>query len=136
MPEDEADFGLGIDGDGETLQLVDERGRIVNAERLLLALVRRLAPVETSRGVVLEADASHAAGQQLILAGAPPIESMSTRQSMFVTMQRTGAVLGGGPSGRLWFGGELPQTDALRTLAELLQLLSQGDPVLSEVLES
>ena len=134
VPEDGADFGLWIDGDGDTLELIDQLGQPVNTERLLLALAARLSSDARSIGVVLEADASHAAGRQLLSAGARTFESPSSRESMFGAMQRTGAALGGGPSGRLWFGEESPRSDALRSLAEVLQLLSQGDAALSDVL--
>ncbi len=36
--DDHADFGIWIDGDGERASIVDERGRVVSSERLLLAL--------------------------------------------------------------------------------------------------
>ncbi len=133
--DESADFGLWIDGDGESLDLIDQRGRPVNAERLLFAFARQLSAEAKSAGVVVEAEASPAAHGQLTAAGTGPIESASRCESMFVAMQRSGAALGGGPSGRIWFGGELPQPDALRTLGELLQLLSQSDRPLSEVLE-
>ena len=133
--DERADFGLWIDGDGDTLELVDERGRAVNAERLLLALLRGLSSDAASHGVVIEAESSPALRKPLAAARLKAIEAPSTRQSMFAAMQRSGAALGGGPSGRLWFGGELPHADALRSIGELLQLLSQSDQPLSEVLE-
>jgi hypothetical protein len=43
------------------------------------------------------------------------------------------ARLGGGPSGRLWYGSA---ADALQTLTHLLVLLSQSDRPLSQLLDA
>ena len=52
-------------------------------------------------------------------------------------MRQHDALLGGGPSGRLWHAvGRLPLADALRTLTLLLVLLSRDDSPLSEVLDA
>ena len=43
-----------------------------------------------------------------------------TRQAMFDAMVASGAVFGGGPSGRFWFAGDPPTPDALLALSLLL----------------
>ena len=54
---------------------------------------------------------------------------------MAAAVQTTGAIVGGGPSGRVWFATPLPCPDGLRTVALLLTLLSQSDWSASEALE-
>jgi len=48
-------------------------------------------------------------------------------------MREHGAMAGGGPSGRLWFGGEAPAADILKALALLLTIMSQSDRSLCEM---
>jgi phosphomannomutase len=131
---DRAHFGLWIDGDGDVLELVDEQGRQVNGERLLLALVRNL-PNCAGAPVVIEAETSPRVRQQLAAERVTLVDSRPSREAMHAAMLGTGAIFGGGPSGRLWFAGQPPWTDALRTVGQLLQLLSQADRPLSEAIE-
>ena len=49
-------------------------------------------------------------------------------------MRSSGAVVGGGPSGRFWYASSPPAPDALLTLSLLLAILSQSDRGISEVL--
>jgi phosphomannomutase len=131
-----AHFGAWIDGDGETLRLVDERGEPVDPERLLLAqydYLCQLRPVET---VALEPEAGDELAQALVARGARVERSGPTRQSLCQRMQSSGATVGGGPSGRFWSSGPPPAPDALLSLCLLVALLSQSDRPLSEVLDA
>ena len=153
-----AHFGVAVGSDGETCRLYDEQGRRVPAERLLLLVAGHLlgdcpdfragdcpdfraakmglSPSSAQRTLVLEegtttevADTIRAAGGRVALSGA-------RRAEMAAAMRAHGGLLGGGPSGRLWYDSDgLPLPDALRTLTLLLVLLSQSDRPLSEVLD-
>jgi len=153
-----AHFGVAVGSDGETCRLYDEQGRRVPAERMLLLVAGHLlgdcpyfrfgdcpdfraakmglSPSPTQRTVVLEegttaevADTIRAASGRVVLSGA-------RRAEMAAAMRAPGGLLGGGPSGRLWYDSDgVPLPDALRTLTLLLVLLSQSDRPLSEVLD-
>ena len=69
----------------------------------------------------------------LIAAGANVVHSESSRASMDENMRRHGAALGGGPSGRYWFGSHPAAADGLEALSLLLTALSQSDRNLSEI---
>ena len=133
--DERLDFGLWIDGDGDTCELVDELGLYVRTERLLVAFAERLAAEAKSSGVVVEPDTSPAARARLKAAEIPCIEGGPNREAMFAALALSGAAPGAGSTGRIWFGGQFPQSDALRTLGELLQLLSDSDRALSAVLK-
>jgi phosphomannomutase len=51
---------------------------------------------------------------------------------MWQTLRQDAAVCGGGASGRIWLRDTHPVTDAILTLAKLLQWLSQDDAPLSQ----
>jgi phosphomannomutase len=133
---EKAHFGVTVGDDGETCRLYDEQGRQVPAERLLLLVAGHLLSERPQGVIVLEernaaelAEAIRAAGGRVVLSGA-------RRAEMAAAVQAHGGLLGGGPSGRLWYDSDgLPLPDALRTLTLLLVLLSQSDRPLSEVLD-
>jgi phosphomannomutase len=135
VPAAKAHFGIWIDGDGEACALVDERGQEVPAEQLLLLLARHLMASRPGAAVVVEQEASAATRVRLVELGATLHESSSERAEMAAAVQTTGAVVGGGPSGRVWFSTPLPCPDGLRTVALLLTVLSQSDWSTSEALE-
>ena len=86
--------------------------------------------------VVLEEDASPELTEDVRRLGGRVVASGALRQAMADSMRRHGAILGGGPSGRFWHAaGGVPVPDALRTLTQLLVLLSRSDRTLSEVLD-
>jgi len=130
-----AHFGMWIDGDGETCLLVDEWGKPVDGERLLLAFAAYLGASSPGATILLEPAASSELEQTLVALGLHPQRGGPTRQVMFEAMSSQSALLGGGASGRYWFAGPPVAADALLTLSLLLALVSQTDGSLSEVLD-
>ena len=132
-----AHFGITIEDDGETCRLWDEQGRPVPSERLLLLLARHLLTQQSGATVVVEAGSSPALAGQIAALGGRAVTADPARAAMAAAMREHEALLGGGPSGRLWHAvGRLPLADALRTLTLVLVLLSRDDRPLSEVLDA
>jgi phosphomannomutase len=131
-----AHFGMWIDGDGETCLLVDERGRAVSSERLLLALAEYVCRRQPGAHVLLESAGSGECQRRLEGLGAKVSRAPSNRQAMSESFVERCAVLAGGPSGRYWFGSSPPAPDALLALCFWLTVLSQSDRPASEVLDA
>lgn len=131
-----AHFGVAIDDDGERCRLVDEQGRPIPAERLLLLVARHLLAAEPGRTIVLEPDASPQVAARMVGLGGRIVRAGPTRADMEACMRGQEAVLGGGPSGRFWYACGPAVADALRTLTHLLALCSRSDRRLSEVLDA
>ena len=88
--DEQLDFALWIDGDGDCCELIDEQGLPVRGERLLTAFAERLSTDAKRRGVVIEADTSPAARARLAKAGIPCHASPASREAMFATLLRRG----------------------------------------------
>ena len=134
----EAHFSARVDGDGETCIVWDEQGRPVPWQRLLLLIAKHLVTQHPSRPIVLEEEASDVA-EELSRVSNRVALSHTRRAEMHGAMRsgRPPALLGGGPSGRLWYtndGHAAP--DALVTLTWLLVILSQSDRPFSQVLDA
>jgi phosphomannomutase len=157
---DGAHFAACIDGDGETCRVLDERGRDVPTDRLLLLLVRQalqssldikprpvVAPrsgATTGRGfmpeatpaIVLEQSTSSVIVHRIEELGVRVVTNGARRAEMAAAMNEHAAMLGGGPSGRFWHCVDgVPLPDALMTITRLLVLLSRSDEPLSAVLD-
>jgi phosphomannomutase/phosphoglucomutase len=138
---DRAHFGVWIDGDGEVFHLIDERGFRVHPERCLVMLARHRIGRQPESAVVLERDASPQTLQAITSMGGRVTLADATRQAIFEAMATGGAVIAGGPSGRVFIAADavdagVAAADALRMLSLLLPLLSQTDRPLSEVLDT
>ncbi len=134
---DAAHFAVCIDGDGETCGVLDEQGREVPAERLLLSAgCRNVGGDSSRRSVVLETGSSRTLIERLEGLGMRVAMSSPRRADMAAAMREHGALLGGGPSGRFWYADAgFPSPDALMTVTRLLVLLSRSDEPLSAVLD-
>jgi phosphomannomutase len=131
--EERADFGLWVDGDGEACRLFDERGRETPAEQILTLLAADLLARQPGGVIVVEHDAQTTLAPILHRHGSTTLASLPSRAAMYRSLLASEAALGGGRSGRFWFGAGQPVADALRLLAELLTIFSRDDRPVSEV---
>jgi len=115
--------------------VTDEQGYQVDGEQLLLVFGMHLLSNHPGATVVVEDEGSLAMEGAIDKAGGRVVRSGRTRQEMYRAMRETGAVLGGGPSGRFWFRNDGPIADALMALTLMLTVLSQSDQPLSEVIK-
>ena len=132
-----AHLGVILGDDGETAGVVDELGRRVGHERLLVLVAGHLLAERPGGVVVLEEAASPGVAGQIAALGARVETSECSRAAMDRAMRRHEALLGGGPSGRTWHrvGEGPPLPDGLRTISLLLRILSRSDRGLSVVLD-
>jgi phosphomannomutase len=127
-------FSVGIDGDGATCRVRDEQNRPVPGEHLFGLLADAIAEANRGATFVSEAACPPRVIHSLRSAGGRVVSGGATRQQTAEAMLRHGAVFGGGSSGAFWHSETGGSPDALRTLALLLQVLSQSDRTLSQVL--
>lgn len=133
-----ADFGLWIDGDGEAMTLVDERGHSIGAERLLGVFGSYLRSEQPGATIVVEPGTKSFGDSNLKQAS---VAAATTRHAMAAAMAENNAALGGGSSGRYWLRAldcdgrqsSPGAPDALHVTALLLTILSRRDWPLSEV---
>ncbi|NWF80453.1 MAG: phosphomannomutase/phosphoglucomutase [Chloroflexi bacterium] len=130
----DADLGIGLDGDGDRLGVVDHDGSIVFADRYLIALATYL--LGQRRGpVVFDVKCSAVLPQAISALGGTPIMWKTGYTNLSAKMRETDAVLGGELSGHTIF--PVPGhyfDDGAFAGAYLLYALSQLGATLHEVL--
>ncbi len=136
--DERAHFAIHIHDDGERCRLVDERGRYVPCERLLLLVARHRLAEQPEAGIVLEHETDPQVADAIRALGGGVVTSDARRARMHRAMRASEAPFGGGPSGRFWYRSAdgLHFADALMTLTLLLTILSQSDRPLSQVLDA
>lgn len=132
-----ADLGIAFDGDADRIGAVDDRGRIVRGDTLLLLygldLVGRRGAGEK---VVFDVKCSQLLPEVLEAEGGLPIMSATGHSLIKKRMKEEGALLAGELSGHIMFGEDYYGfDDALYAAALLISILSRMEEPLSSRLD-
>ena len=123
-----AELGIAFDGDGDRIGAVDESGRILFGDQLLV-IFGRDAVERFGKGtpVIFDVKCSQVLPDALARAGAVP-EMWKTGHSLIkARMKELNAPLAGEMSGHIFFGGDyFGFDDALFAAARLLAIVSRG----------
>jgi phosphomannomutase/phosphoglucomutase len=131
-----AELGIAFDGDADRIGAVDEAGRVIWGDQLLVIFgrdaVRRFGP---GQPVIFDVKCSDVLPQALEAAGARP-EMWKTGHSLIkARMKELGAPLAGEMSGHMFFGGDwFGFDDALFAAARLLEIVARGPGGLAPLL--
>ena len=131
-----AEFGIGFDGDGDRIGVVDERGKVVFGDQLLVLfardLVRRLG---TGYPVIFDVKCSEVLPQELRRAGLEPVMWKTGHSLIKQKMLELKAPLAGEMSGHMFFGGDwFGFDDALFAAARLIHYVAEHAGPLSPLL--
>ncbi|MFY9180302.1 MAG: phosphomannomutase/phosphoglucomutase [Venatoribacter sp.] len=131
---EQADLGLAFDGDGDRTALVDNQGKIIWPDRLLMLLVQDILPYHPGRTVLYDVKCSSLLRPLVEQLGGQAVMGATGHSLMKKQMRQHNALLGGEFSGHLylnegWYGFD----DGLYVAARLLQALSHYKQSSSEV---
>ncbi|BCX82673.1 phosphomannomutase/phosphoglucomutase [Methylomarinovum caldicuralii] len=130
----EAELGLAFDADGDRLAVVDARGRWVPADRVLMLLAGDVLSREPGSDIVVDTECSRHASRYVVQHGGRPVTASPLPCRLQAKLQESGAALGGGFSGHLWFRERwIGSDDAIYGAARLVEVLS-ADPLASDEL--
>ncbi len=124
----EADAGIALDGDGDRVVVVTERGTPVDTDRLLMLFIQDILPrCPPASRVVYDVKCSTQVPRMIAALGGTPVMSRSGHSFMKKSMQDSGAVIGAEFSAHVfirdgWFGYD----DGLYVAARFLELLARS----------
>jgi phosphomannomutase/phosphoglucomutase len=130
--ERKCELGVAFDGDGDRIGAVDENGRVVRGDILLLLfgldLLQRLGP---GQKLVFDVKCSQVLPEVFEAAGGIPIMWKTGHSLMKERMKQEGAPLAGELSGHICVGGDLYRgfDDALYDACFLVDLVARGGPL-------
>jgi phosphomannomutase/phosphoglucomutase len=128
----QADLGIGLDGDGDRIGVVDEQGRILYGDQLLAIFARPVLAEHPGATVIGEVKCSHLLFQDIESHGGRPIMWKTGHSLIKARMKETDALLAGEMSGHMFFADRyFGYDDALYSAQRLVEILGQnpGQPL-------
>ena len=133
--EVKADAGIGFDGDGDRIGVIDEGGRIIWTDMLLILYARDLLKRRPGSKVIFDVKCSHLCAAEIAKAGGVPIMWKTGHSLIKQKMVEEGAPLAGEMSGHVCFAdGYFGYDDATFAACRLAQILSRADRPISALL--
>lgn len=131
----EADLGIAFDGDGDRIGIVDETGRIIWGDELMVLLSRSILAEKPGSTIIAEVKCSQTLFADIEKHGGNPVMWKAGHSLIKAKMKETAAVLAGEMSGHIFFADRFYGfDDATYAGARVLEILSHTDKNLSELL--
>lgn len=136
-----ADLGVALDGDGDRVVMVTNKGSVIDTDRLLMLFVRDILPRyqdrESPPNVVFDVKCSSLLAAEISAGGGNPVMSRSGHSFMKQKMQETGAVVGAEFSAHVfirdrWFGYD----DGIYVACRFMEMLAAGNQDAEQMLHS
>jgi phosphomannomutase/phosphoglucomutase len=121
-----ADLGLGFDGDGDRLGVIDARGAFIAADRVLMALAVDVLTRNPATDVVFDVKCTRHLAEVVRRAGGHPVLCRSGHAPLKARLRESDAQIAGELSGHIMFKERwLGFDDAIYAGARLVEVLSR-----------
>jgi phosphomannomutase/phosphoglucomutase len=129
------DLGIGFDGDGDRLGVVDDQGRVIWGDILMVLYWREILPKYPRADVLVEVKCSQVLVEEVSRLGGRPFFYRTGHSLIKAKMKEIGAVFTGEMSGHMFFADEyFGFDDAVYAAGRLLRILSGTAAPLSSLL--
>ena len=131
-----AEVGIGYDGDGDRIGVVDDQGNIIWGDQLMILFAREILKHQKGATFVAEVKCSQNLFTDIEKHGGKAIMWRTGHSLIKEKMKEEKAVLGGEMSGHIFFADRyFGYDDAIYASCRLAELLSKTDRKLSQLLE-
>ena len=125
--EQACDLGIAFDGDGDRIGVIDEKGRILWGDQLMILYGRDILSRRAGATVIADVKASQVLFDELARAGGNPIMWKTGHSIIKSKMLEVGAALAGEMSGHIFFADRYYGfDDALYAALRLVDLLARA----------
>ena len=130
-----ADFGVGYDGDGDRIGVVDDQGKLLWGDQLMIIFSRDVLPANPGATVISEVKASKLLYEEIKRLGGRPIMWKTGHSLIKQKIKEEKALLAGEMSGHIFFADRFfGFDDAIYSSARLAEIVSRSEKKLSEML--
>ncbi len=131
-----ADFGVGLDGDGDRIGVVDEKGDTLWGDKLMILFARDILAQEPGATIVGEVKCSQTLFDDIAARGGQPIMWKVGHSLIKAKMKESGAQLAGEMSGHIFFKHRyFGFDDATYAATRVAELVSRSAAPLSALLD-
>ncbi len=132
--KNDCDIGFAIDGDGDRLGVVDEKGQIVWPDRYIILLSRLVLAKHPGAKIVFDVKVSEALPEDISAHGGIPIMWKTGHSYIKAKLSEENAALAGEMSGHIFFGDDFYGfDDAFFAGLKLLEFLTRENKTISEL---
>lgn len=132
-----ANLGLGFDGDSDRVGAIDERGRVVWADKLLALFAREINQRMPGSKILFDVKCSQALIEDIKNHGGEPVMWKTGHSVLKAKMKELHNPLAGEMSGHIFFADDFfGYDDAIYVACRLVQLLSRSPHTLGELADS
>lgn len=135
VQSENADLGIGFDGDADRLGVVDDKGQLLWGDQLLILFARSVLKQHPGTAVVGEVKCSQNLYDDIKKQGGVPVMSAAGHSLIKNKMRETGALLAGEMSGHMCFKDNYYGfDDAIFAACRILEIVAASSTPLSEML--
>lgn len=132
--ETKADLGIAFDGDADRITIIDDQGKIIWGDELMILLAREALSEKPNATIIAEVKCTQVLFDEIETSGGHGVMSKAGHSIIKARMRETGAILGGEMSGHIFFADRFYGfDDGVYAGARVLEILSKTDKKLSEI---
>jgi phosphomannomutase len=137
VANEQLDFGIAFDGDGDRIGAIDGKGRVIWGDQLLMILAEPVLKAEPGATIIADVKASQTLFDRIARLGGQPLMWKTGHSLIKSKMKETEAPLAGEMSGHIffkhrWYGFD----DALYAAVRLIEAVSESGKGLTEIMDS
>lgn len=137
VAENRADVGIAFDGDGDRIGVVDNLGRILWGDLLLLLLARDVVKDNPGATIIADVKSSQALFSEISALGGNILMARTGHSLIKTKIAETGALLAGEMSGHVFFADKYyGYDDALYSAVRFINILQRAGEALSQVIDA
>ncbi|MDR2077411.1 MAG: phosphomannomutase/phosphoglucomutase [Rickettsiales bacterium] len=130
------DLGIGFDGDGDRIGVIDDEGTFLYGDQLLAILAREFLRKNPGEKVMSEVKASKVLYDDIVNHGGIPVMWKAGHSMQKAKMKSDDIKLAGETSGHIFYGDNHDYDDALYAAVKLMSFLSQNSVKLSSIVKA
>lgn len=131
-----ADVGIGYDGDTDRVGVIDEKGRMIFADKLIAILIREVLQKHPGSKIVFDVKCSQALPEEIIKFGGEPVMYKTGHSLLKAKMKELQSPLAGEMSGHIFYSDDFfGFDDAVYVSGRLLRIMSNTDKTLAELVD-
>jgi phosphomannomutase/phosphoglucomutase len=130
-----ADFGVAFDGDSDRIGLVDENGRIIFGDELMVIFSREILKNKPGATIISEVKSSHKLYNDIAAKGGKPVMWKTGHSLIKSKMKELGAALAGEMSGHMFFADRyFGFDDAIYAASRVYEIASEASGPVSSLI--
>ena len=132
----DADLGIGFDGDGDRIGIIDEKGNYIPTDKYMIIIIRDIINKVKDKKFLFDVKCTKALEDEIIKLGGNPICYKTGNSYVKSKIKEDNIPFGGELSGHIYFNDNFPGFDSgIYSGLRLIEILSNTNKNLSDLLE-